>query len=39
MGEDEILCGCGYMYDRTQTDYKCPMCGCLEYQLCEHDSK
>ena len=39
MGEDEIFCGCGYMWSRIENDDVCPMCGCYEGQLCEHDKK
>lgn len=34
MGEDEIFCGCGYMWNKEDNDV-CPMCGCYEGQLCE----
>ena len=36
MGEDEIFCGCGYMWNKEDNDV-CPMCGCYEGQLCEHE--
>lgn len=38
MGEDEIFCGCGYMWSRVENN-ECPMCGCYEGQLCEHNKQ
>ena len=36
MGEDEIFVS-GYMWSRIENNDECPMCGCYEGQLCEHD--